>query len=104
MILTFSCKGIIGRFVDICDDLAGVYPKEFKFVGWHPHCRCFAIAKMASAEECNDYFDRLEAGEDVSNYHFKGEVNDLPRNFNDWHTDNADRIAGAKSQPYFFLA
>ena len=99
-----TCKGVISRFVDICDDLAGVYPKEFKFVGWHPHCRCFAIAKMASAKECNDYFDRLEAGEDVSNYHFKGEVNDLPRNFNDWHTDNADRIAGAKSQPYFFLA
>lgn len=96
-----TCKGVIGRFVDICDDLAGVYPKEFKFVGWHPHCRCFAIAKMASAEECNDYFDRLEAGEDVSNYQFSGKVKELPQNFQNWHTDNADRIARAKSQPYF---
>lgn len=96
-----TCKGVIGRFVDICDDLAGVYPKEFKFVGWHPHCRCFAIAKMASAEECNDYFDRLEAGEDVSNYEFSGKVKELPQNFQNWHTDNADRIAKAKSQPYF---
>ena len=104
MILTLSCKGVIGRFVDICDDLAGVYPKEFKFVGWHPHCRCFAIAKMASDKECNDYFDRLEAGEDVSNYHFDGKVKELPQNFQNWHTDNADRIAGAKSQPHFFLA
>ena len=101
MILTFSCKGVIGRFVDICDDLAGIYPKEFKFVGWHPHCRCFAIAKMASAEECNAYFDRLEAGEDVSNYQFSGKVKELPQNFRNWHTDNADRIAGAKSQPHF---
>ena len=101
MILTLSCKGVIGRFVDICDDLAGVYPKEFKFVGWHPHCRCFAIAKMASDKECNDYFDRLEAGEDVSNYEFRGKVKELPQNFQNWHTDNADRIAGAKSQPYF---
>lgn len=96
-----TCKGVIGRFVDICDDLAGVYPKEFKFVGWHPHCRCFAIAKMASAEECNDYFDRREAGEDVSNYQFNGKVKELPQNFQNWYTDNADRIAGAKSQPYF---
>lgn len=23
---------------DICDDLAGKYPKTFHFVGWHPHC------------------------------------------------------------------
>lgn len=96
-----TCKGVIGRFMDICDDLAGVYPKEFKFVGWHPHCRCFAIAKMASDKECNDYFDRLEAGEDVSNYEFSGKVKELPQNFQNWHTDNADRIAKAKSQPYF---
>lgn len=96
-----TCKGVIGRFVDICDDLAGVYPKEFMFVGWHPHCRCFAIAKMASDKECNDYFDRLEAGEDVSNYQFSGKVKGLPQNFQNWHTDNADRIAKAKSQPYF---
>ena len=26
---------------DICDTLAGDYPKNFKWVGWHPHCRCF---------------------------------------------------------------
>lgn len=25
-------------FVDICDHLAGRYPKDFKFVGWHPLC------------------------------------------------------------------
>lgn len=23
---------------DICDDMAGDYPKDFKFVGWHPNC------------------------------------------------------------------
>lgn len=28
-----------GRHVpDICDDLVGKYPKDFKFVGWHPNC------------------------------------------------------------------
>ncbi len=96
-----TCKGVIGRFVDICDDLAGVYPKDFKFVGWHPHCRCYCVPKQASKEEFMEYQQRLLNGEDVSNYHFKGEVKDLPRNFKDWYTDNTDRIARAKSQPYF---
>ncbi len=30
---------------DICDELAGVYPKQFKFTGWHPWCRCIAAAR-----------------------------------------------------------
>ena len=42
-----------------------------------------------------EYQQRLLNGEDVSNYHFKGEVKDLPRNFKDWYTDNTDRIAKA---------
>lgn len=25
-------------FTDICDDLKGKYPKDFKFIGWHPKC------------------------------------------------------------------
>ena len=57
--------------------------------------------KQASKEEFMEYQQRLLNGEDVSNYHFKGEVKDLPRNFKDWYTDNTDRIARAKSQPYF---
>ena len=57
--------------------------------------------KQASKEEFMEYQQRLLNGEDVSNYHFKGEVKDLPRNFKDWYTDNTDRIANAKSQPYF---
>lgn len=57
--------------------------------------------KQASKEEFMEYQQRLLNGEDVSNYHFKGEVKDLPRNFKDWYTDNTDRIANTKSQPYF---
>ena len=57
--------------------------------------------KQASKEEFMKYQQRLLNGEDVSNYHFKGEVKDLPRNFKDWYTDNTDRIARAKSQSTF---
>ena len=34
-------KGVPQPFHDICDELEGRYPKDFKFVGWHPNCRCY---------------------------------------------------------------
>lgn len=34
-----NCKGVPkGHFYDICDELAGKYPKDFKWLGWHPNC------------------------------------------------------------------
>ncbi|MBQ9638742.1 MAG: hypothetical protein IJV22_04195, partial [Bacteroidales bacterium] len=36
-----TCKGVEGVFRDICDELQGKYPKDFKFTGWHPNCRCY---------------------------------------------------------------
>lgn len=34
-----NCKGVPpGQFYDICDELQGKYPKDFKFTGWHPLC------------------------------------------------------------------
>lgn len=42
-----TCLGRDGKpheFHDICDELAGRYPKDFKFTGWHPHCRCHAVS------------------------------------------------------------
>ena len=36
-------KGKPQPLVDICDDLAGDYPKTFRFEGWHPQCRCFVV-------------------------------------------------------------
>ena len=30
-------------FTDICDELAGKYPKTFVFTGWHPLCRCYTV-------------------------------------------------------------
>ena len=34
-----NCKGVPnGQFYDVCDALAGKYPKDFTWVGWHPNC------------------------------------------------------------------
>lgn len=96
-----TCKGVIGRFVDICDDLAGTYPKDFKFAGWHPHCRCFAVPKLADKKDFQEYQNKLLAGENVDDYRFKGEVKDVPSKFKDWLENNRERATKSFSMPYF---
>ena len=49
---------------DICDELKGVYPKEFKWTGWHPMCRCNATAKMTDFDaflaKQQEYIDKWD--------------------------------------------
>lgn len=85
--------------VDICDELAGVYPKDFKFVGWHPFCRCFATPKLADRSEVNKWARMTD--EERKGYKFKGTVDALPKQFNAWVETNKERIAKAKTLPYF---
>lgn len=86
---------------DICDELTGRYPVEFKFTGWHPWCRCYAVAILAKQEEMDAYTKALIAGEDVSDWQFTGKVEEMPTEFTKWMKDNESRIAKAKSMPYF---
>lgn len=86
---------------DICDTLAGKYPVEFKFTGWHPFCRCYAVSILASEKELDDYCSKLEQGNNVSEYQFTGKQTQMPEAFTTWMKDNEQRIANAKSMPYF---
>lgn len=36
---------------DICDDLAGKYPKDFVFKGWHPNCMCYVVSILKHDDE-----------------------------------------------------
>ena len=88
---------------DICDTLKGRYPKDFKFTGWHPHCRCHAVPILKTEEEMAQDTQRILAGDEPE----KGSVNtvrDVPKSFSDWVEDNSDRIATATKKgtlPYF---
>lgn len=84
---------------DICDELKGVYPKEFKFTGWHPFCRCFVTTKLPSREELNKWARMTD--EERAKYHFTGEVRDMPKQFTEWTEKNAQRLENAKNKPYF---
>lgn len=86
---------------DICDEMCGVYPKTFKFVGWHPFCRCYAVPKLADEDEFIKRQQALIDGEDVPQGGYAGEVTEMPECFNDWVRENAERIETAKSEPYF---
>jgi hypothetical protein len=87
---------------DICDIFDGKrFPKDFKFTGWHPWCRCYAVSVLASQEEMDAYTTALMNGEDVSDWQFTGKVEQMPTEFTKWMKDNESRIAKAKSMPYF---
>lgn len=87
---------------DICDLFDGKrFPKDFKFTGWHPWCRCYAVSVLASQEEMDAYTTAIMNGEDVSNWKFTGQVEKMPKEFNKWMKDNQARIENATSMPYF---
>ncbi|MQN81264.1 hypothetical protein F7D73_09955 [Prevotella copri] len=87
---------------DICDLFDGKrFPKDFKFTGWHPWCRCYAVSVLASQEEMDAYTTAIMNGEDVSHWKFTGQVEKMPKEFDKWMKDNQARIENATSMPYF---
>lgn len=87
-------------FEDICDFLKGKYPKDFKFVGWHPHCRCHVVTILKTPEEMAEDNRRIMAGQPVSTRSVNT-VGDVPEKFNKWVEDNKERAKGWSSMPYF---
>lgn len=89
--------------LDICDDLKGVYPKCFKWVGWHPNCRCYMVPVLAKEEELDQMLDKILNGEDPGSV-VTDSPKDLPEQFQTWVKDNEERYAKAEEKgtlPYF---
>lgn len=92
--------------VDICDDLKGIYPKSFKWTGWHPNCRCYMVPVLAKDTDMDKMLDEILNGEDPGNVKCDNEVKELPGEFKTWMSDNQDRIQDAKERgtlPYFLM-
>lgn len=87
-------------FVDICDELKGRYPKDFKFTGWHPHCRCHAITILKTDEEIAEDTQKILNGEELDGNSIN-RVDDVPYNFKKWLQDNEARAKRSYSMPYF---
>ena len=87
-------------FHDICDELVGKYPKDFKFTGFHPHCRCYATSILKTQEEIAKDTQKILNGEAVDDESVN-RVDDVPQVFKDWLTEHDERIQRASSVPYF---
>lgn len=112
---THDSKGHIVPLTDICDDLSapldfdpndritGCYPKDFKFTGWHPQCRCHAVTILKTEEEIQEDTRRLLNGEQPDGDSVNT-VTDVPQEFKDWVKENDGRIAMSNARgtlPYF---
>lgn len=96
---------------DICDDLSadlgskaikgrGCYPKDFKFTGWHPHCRCHAETILKTEDEMNRDNARLLRGEEPLK-ESENTVTGVPQEFTSWLKQNEERAKRSTSVPYF---
>lgn len=89
-------------FTDICDRLKGRYPKDFKFTGWHPHCRCRAVTILKTDEEIAEDTRRILDGEPLDGKSVN-RVDDVPVDFKQWLKENEDRAKRSYSVPYFIM-
>jgi hypothetical protein len=84
---------------DLCDQLVGEYPKDFKFVGFHPQCICYAVPLMMSDEEYSKLEDQILDGEPITET--GNQVQDIPATAKAWLERKSEMIKGLSSTPYF---
>jgi len=81
-------------FPDICDEMAGDYPKGFHFTGWHPNCICFVTHDTMPPKEFVDY---IKTGE-INQGRFTTRI---PSRATRYLKKNGERIQGYKNTPYW---
>lgn len=95
---------VIGQYIhvspqhaidDICNELEGRYPKDFIFASWHPACMCTSDPIMIEGDEKKEFYKRLMAGEDMSNYVSPLAVTDTPEKYRKYIEDNEEAIMKA---------
>lgn len=112
-----TCKGMKkgAKYKDICDELAGRYPKQFVFKGWHPNCRCYMTPILKDPKEfktdqekaLHDAFwgddDDFDANGNYLKYSDSSinSVDDVPESFKKWAKANIEKSKGWAKQPYF---
>lgn len=83
---------------DVCDDLAGKYPKDFVWTGWHPMCMCYCVSILKTEDE---FWRDLGKEEPEKS---ENQVDDVPEKFKEWVEENKERIENANERgttPYF---
>jgi len=84
-------------FYDICDELAGDYPKSFLWTGWHPQCRCVMTPVLIGAED----FRKMLAAELKGEKYEPKQITKPPKALNEWVSRNKERAKGWGNIPYW---
>ncbi len=82
-----------------CAEMAGKYPKDFKFWGWHPHCRCTTIPILKSWEQMNEDNEMLVLAKLITDSPER--ILQPKTNFMNWVKANKEKIERAKVKPFF---
>ena len=89
-------------FHDMCDELQGVYPKAFRFRGWHPHCRCEMLPIIARPSDRKELYRRIFKGDAKERASWSPRaVEEVPQVFTDWVEKNRARARGWRTLPRF---
>ena len=87
---------------DICDKLAGDYPPDFVFDGWHPQCFCMVTPILMDEDEILKMNEAMLEGKE---YKPRGKrITQYPDNFKEWVRDNEEKILASHdygTDPYF---
>lgn len=89
---------------DICDELAGDYPKDFMWRGWHPRCRCSMSSILIDRNSEEWKYLRSLPEKEYRAYKSPNLVPNVPEKFYKWCERNADKLDLARENgklPYF---
>jgi len=79
---------------DICDHMAGLYPKTFQFVGWHPNCFCYVTSKLLGEDKFKNF---LKTGQIEEKMYIKK----LSKDKMNYVKSVAPTLNGYKNPPYW---
>lgn len=79
---------------DICNDMAGEYPKGYVFLGWHPNCICGSRSILLNEKEFVNY---IESG----NINPQRYVRTLPDSALNYIAERKEKFLNYKNMPYF---
>lgn len=79
---------------DICNSMVGDYPKNFNFIGWHPHCLCYTTAKLLPKKDFIEYLNGkpIEIGKTIQQ---------IPAAAQGFISENSSKFMEYKKPPYF---
>lgn len=89
---------------DICDKLAGDYPKDFVFDGWHPQCFCFVTPIMIETDTLAEIMSHDDWESELKRLADSRRITDYPDNFKSWVNENTENIEVWRergTEPYF---